>query len=133
VKYYPQLRLYRNHANGTQTTETFEGSRSLENMETWLDERVPRSALPPHDHPVPVDQTALTSTAVYNPDGVVKALGSRDFQDAVAKEPTIVKFYAPWCGHCQKLAPSEWPNSLWPGCYDSDMVFLFIFVLNRMG
>jgi hypothetical protein len=85
--------------------ETFDGSRSLENMETWLDERVPKPA-PPRDHPIP-GQTSLTPNKIYNPTGMVQTLGAQSFQDVVASEPTMVKFYAPWCGHCQKLAPSE--------------------------
>jgi len=90
--------------------EVFDGSRSLENMETWLDERVPKVA-PPRDHPIPAGQTSLPPSKIYNPTGMVQTLGTQDFQDVVAGEPTIVKFYAPWCGHCQKLAPSEFSSA----------------------
>jgi thiol-disulfide isomerase/thioredoxin len=114
IKYYPYIRLYRNHLNGTQTQELFDEARSIELLEAFIDNRVPKPPplpSPIQDHPVPgfdsnsKDQHSIAKSQ-YNMDGQVLVLGADNFQERVASEPTMVKFFAPWCGHCQKLAPS---------------------------
>ncbi|KAJ2003314.1 hypothetical protein GGI04_003008, partial [Coemansia thaxteri] len=45
------------------------------------------------------------SSEPHNPYGEVITLTKENFADKTSSGPWFIKFYAPWCSHCQHLAP----------------------------
>jgi thioredoxin domain-containing protein 5 len=88
---YPTIIMY--HNNGQSTT--YSGDRTLQDLVKFVQGYSNSSATNPEE-----------PRAIANPSGQVLELSPESFATIRSKGPMFVKFFAPWCGHCKKLAPS---------------------------
>ncbi|KAK7030758.1 protein disulfide isomerase [Favolaschia claudopus] len=100
IKAYPQLNLYRDGV----FVEKFEGNRDFDELTKYLANHTPPPK-PPTNRQPPLPPTPPVHAPALNPTGDVTVLDSTNFDKNINMGAAFVKFYAPWCGHCKKLAP----------------------------
>ncbi|KDQ65138.1 hypothetical protein JAAARDRAFT_43901 [Jaapia argillacea MUCL 33604] len=98
---YPQMNLYRNG----EYVETYKKPRSFEQLTAYLAKHAEPSTPPPVIQENPREEEPVPP-AIVNPSGTVLVLDETSFPQVVAQGPIFIKFFAPWCGHCKKLAPT---------------------------
>lgn len=74
----------------------FSKDRTLEKLEAFLDEKVPKATTRTADDKKPTEQVVVAPPPKYNLKGQVETLSSEKFQEIVTSAPYFVKFYAPW-------------------------------------
>lgn len=100
VSGWPQLNLYKNG----ELVDTFRKARELNLLKEYLDKHIEEDIDAETHAPPPPTQKA--PTRILNPEGKVLQLDGRTFSNEVKNGGAFVKFFAPWCGHCKKLAPT---------------------------
>ncbi|XP_066273523.1 thioredoxin domain-containing protein 5-like isoform X2 [Branchiostoma lanceolatum] len=84
IRVFPTFKMYRHGAD----THRYNGERTVEAFKSYISGMVP-----------PVKTTPEVERTVYT-------LTSSNFTRHIQGGLHFVKFFAPWCGHCKKIAPA---------------------------
>jgi len=94
---YPTLKFFKSGFEKDDGVK-YRGQRDLKTLEKFIQEKLGNEV-------EPEPEKAAESKEAVVKDGLT-ILSESSFSGAVEKGDTFVKFYAPWCGHCIKLAPA---------------------------
>lgn len=93
---YPTLKFFKNGAEKDDGVK-YRGQRDLASLEKFINEKL--------GNEVADEKPAAAASAEATVENGLHILTEGSFAGSVAAGDTFIKFYAPWCGHCQKLAP----------------------------
>ncbi|KAF9563365.1 protein disulfide isomerase [Agrocybe pediades] len=102
IKGYPTLLMFEDG----KIVDQFKGSRELDSLKEFMKRYVKEEVVTPPPPPPPPVKVKEPPKSILNTEGEVLPLTADTFSSTLAKGPAFVKFFAPWCGHCKKLAPT---------------------------
>jgi len=94
---YPTLKFFKSGFEKEDGVK-YRGNRDMKALEKYIQEQLGNEVA---EEP---EKAAATAEATLK-DGL-HVLTAASFAKTIAEGDTLVKFYAPWCGHCIKLAPT---------------------------
>ena len=88
VRGYPTLHFFRDG----KILETYKGGRDLTSMKDFISTMT--------------DASSKKEAVAEDVKSTVAHLGKDNFESEIKTGVSFVKFFAPWCGHCKRLAPT---------------------------
>jgi len=93
---YPTLKFFKSGAEKDDGVK-YRGQRDAASLTKFIAEKLGAEA--------PAEEPAAAGSAEPQVENGLHILTAASFPAVTASGDTFIKFYAPWCGHCQKLAP----------------------------
>lgn len=90
---YPTLKFFK---SGTDSGVKYRGQRDLDSLVKFINEQM--GIEQPEEEKVESEE-AIVDNGLY-------VLNEKSYAKHIETGDHFIKFYAPWCGHCQKLAPA---------------------------
>jgi len=101
IRGYPTIKFI---ANGGKL-EDVKVPRTVEAYMNYMAEAMGEKPAEKKEEEKPAEKPAEEKPKEDKPKGVL-SLTAEIFDVELAKRPMAVKFFAPWCGHCKRLAPT---------------------------
>lgn len=93
---YPTLKFFK---SGADSGVKYRGQRDIDSLAKFAEEQMGRGE-------VKEGEEASTESEVPVVDNGLYVLTEKSFKEHLKTGEHFIKFYAPWCGHCQKLVPT---------------------------